>query len=424
MVDNLNATTILESKRIKCAKRFIWAGFLLYVLMMGSKNVYTAELVTIMGVFEKTKAEASLAMTYYFLTYAVCQVILSFIMGKINLRLYLVVTGSVSAIITILLGLAPSMQVLYFLCAINGIFQAGIYSGCMASFSKYAPSCLLAYTNKIMALGTAIWGLLSYGIPPLFVGYGLWNIPFIILGVLFFISAIYFLIVYNQIRKFPPVINDKKEENLTEKPFLELKTKSNTVFYFVSMMIIILLANTVYYSIVNWIPSMLHDVFDMPEAYSILITLMVPILSAIGSIGAINICQRKNGNIFFISNILGVVSILSLLPLVFFLNKNIILTIACMSLYLGLSAGSRGVLTGYLGLKMRVRVNVGSYLAAANAMASISAAVAPPVAGKIIDSFIGFTGYSVSYLISFAIGMLPIVLLSILAIKVNKQRQN
>ena len=76
-----------QVKKDRISKTFIWACFFLYILMMGSKNSYTAEIVEIMTVFDTTKARASLAMTYYFVTYAVAQIILTFIMGKINLRI-------------------------------------------------------------------------------------------------------------------------------------------------------------------------------------------------------------------------------------------------------------------------------------------------------------------------------------------------
>ena len=78
-----------ESKKEKSTKFLIWAGFFVYLLMMGSKNVYTAEVAAIQLAFGKTKAETSLAMTYYFITYAVMQILLSFVMGKLNLKIYL-----------------------------------------------------------------------------------------------------------------------------------------------------------------------------------------------------------------------------------------------------------------------------------------------------------------------------------------------
>ena len=77
-----------DNNRIKCAKTLIWASFFVYVLMMGSKNVFTAEMVSLMDAFKTSKEQTSLAMTYYFITYAIAQFALTFIMPKLNLRLF------------------------------------------------------------------------------------------------------------------------------------------------------------------------------------------------------------------------------------------------------------------------------------------------------------------------------------------------
>ena len=85
-----------NDKRHKYSIMLVWACFLVYVLMMGSKNAYTAEIVAIQGVFEVNKATASLAMTYYFVAYAAGQVLLSTVMSRINLRVYLIAVAGIS----------------------------------------------------------------------------------------------------------------------------------------------------------------------------------------------------------------------------------------------------------------------------------------------------------------------------------------
>ena len=45
----------IEKDRVKYGKVLVWASFFFYVLMMGSKNVFTAEIVTLQGVSERQK---------------------------------------------------------------------------------------------------------------------------------------------------------------------------------------------------------------------------------------------------------------------------------------------------------------------------------------------------------------------------------
>lgn len=421
-----NANSQLDKGRIKCAKTLVWAGFFMYVLMMGSKNVFTAEMVSLMDVFKTTKEQTSLAMTYYFITYAIAQFVLTFIMPKLNLRLFLTISSGLSAITTVLMGFAGNIEYLYFLCAINGIFTAGIYSGCMASFSKYLPANLLPYANRIMSIGTAAWGVLSYGIPPLFVGKGLWNAPFIILGVLFLLSVVFFFFVFNEMKKYPPIIStatSAKTTSTEEEPYMRIKKKSGIVKYFIVMLGFSLISNTIHYMVMNWIPSMLNATFNMPQSYSILITLIVPVISVFGSILSINLCQ-KHTNIFIISAILTSISTIALIPMVFAFDFNVVLSITLIAIFVMLGTGGRGVFTGILAFKMRTQVNSGSYLAAYNAVASVAAGVIPPLTGKLIDSFSGISGYGISYLIATVLSVIYVICTILFAIYYNKTKKH
>jgi MFS family permease len=220
-----------DKARDKYSKMLVWACFFVFVLMMGSKNAYTAELVTIQDVFKVDKAVASLAMTYYFVTYAAGQVLLSFVMGKINLRLYLIAVAGVSSILTVFIAFMPSMTAMYVLCTVNGALQAGIYAACMAVISKNLNKEYLPYANKIMSLGTAIASMISYGVPALFVALGSWNMPFITLGILFGVSVVFYFYASKKIKAYPVeiVISNDVNDEKAEHPVYVLNSKMKKV---------------------------------------------------------------------------------------------------------------------------------------------------------------------------------------------------
>ena len=416
MEDKFDASKIeYERQRFKCAKMLVWACFFLNVLMMSSKNVFTAELVTLQGVFGTTKAQTSLAMTYYFITYAIGQIVLSALFGKINLRIFLFTVGSLSAIVTIALGFTSSITLAYVLCGINGVFQAGIYSGCMGILAKYMPLKLLPYANRIMNISVAAWGVISYGFSALFVGYGLWNVPFIILGALFLISAIFFFYAAFRMKKFPTVVVEKNEpapekQKIDEKPFINVDGKKRKILFYFIVLAIVTLNNTTQYIVTNWIPDMLKTVYNMPDGYSILITIIVPIISAICSLIAINYCEKIK-NILKVGMFFMVISTLTILPLIFVYDLNIVVSIILLALTLSTAAGSRTVVGGVMAFKMRTRINSGSYIATTNAFAAITAGVIPPIAGAFIDLFDGSLGYKWSYLVTFIISVICLVVL-------------
>lgn len=402
----------------KSTKFLIWAGFFVYILMMGSKNVYTAEVAAIQLAFNKTKAEASLAMTYYFITYAIGQLAIAPLFSKLNLKVFLTVTMGLSSAVTVALGLAPSMELLYLLCGINGVLQAGVYSGVMAIISKYAPVHLLPYANKIMSAGGAIYGVISYGVPAIFVKYGLWDVPFILLGIIFAVTVAIFFIAVQNMKKYPPEISEipgKKLSSSNEPMYIDVSSTKKKVIFFTIMSILSLTGYLMYSLLMQWVPSLLHEEFNMDLSYSILITLLVPIAIFGGSFVTISLCEKYK-NVFKVGLCLATIGLVVFSPMLFFYDVNIIFTLVCVVGFIAISSASRLVYLGILAFRMRAHINTGAYLAFLNAIMAVMAGVAPPVAGQIIDS----AGYGKLFLLLFIIGVVFIGLLIVASLMVTK----
>ena len=409
---------VQDRKKEKSTKFLIWAGFFVYLLMMGSKNVYTAEVAAIQLAFNKTKAEASLAMTYYFITYAIGQLVIAPLFKKINLKVFLTVTMGLSSLVTILLGVSPSMELLYLLCAINGVLQAGVYSGVMAVVSKYAPARLLPYANKVMSAGGAIYGVISYGVPAIFVGLGLWNVPFILLGIIFAISVAVFFLAIQNMKKYPPEIaeeGDKKHVVTNEPMYIDVGSKGKKIKYFAIMSLISFLGYSMYAFLMQWVPSLLHEEFNMDLSYSILITLLVPVACFLGSLVSISLCEKYK-NVFNVGLVLTLIAMIFFVPMLFFYNVNIVFTIVCVVAFIAICSAGRVVYLGILAFKMRAHVNTGTYLAFLNALMALIAGVAPPIAGLIID------GYSYGHLfwLIFSVGIMFMALMFVASIMVKR----
>ena len=109
----------------------IFASVFLYVILTGSKNLYTAEKTTLygLGTFGNLTDLAS-TMEYYFYTYAAMQIALIFFVKKINIKWFLTVTIALSAVMTVIVPFTNEIGQHYILFSINGVLQAGIW-GCL-----------------------------------------------------------------------------------------------------------------------------------------------------------------------------------------------------------------------------------------------------------------------------------------------------
>lgn len=397
---------------------YILACCFLYVLMMGSKNAYTAEIVAIQGVFTATKAQVSLAMTYYFIVYAIGHVLLIFFIPKINMTIYLAITSVLSAVLTVLIGFAPSLQFIYAVCAVNGALQAGVYSGCMGLLAKHLPTRLLPRANTIMSIGSATASVISYSVPALCLSIGRWNLPFILLGVLFLISVVFFVFVSRLVKKSNKSIQqDSLQENENKGSQTNLDSNKKTIINFFAFAILLtVISNVLYYAIMNYIPNLLKDVHGMPDNVSVLITLVVPLFSVIGSFISINICEKIK-NYYSVALVFFVLSalIIGLVSLIY--SSNVVITIIFLIFYIILSVAGRAVFSGIMAFKMKKIINPGVYSAGTNAFAAVVAGVIPPLAGNLIDA----AGWNTLF-ISLTIGCLLLsAILLISSIHFNKK---
>ena len=159
------------AKKAKKAQSFlIFSAFFLYILFIGVKNVYTAEIELIKTVFGIDKPTASMTTTYYFCTYGVTQVLLFFFMRKFNVKIFLTVSLGIAALLMFSVGLCPENSIvpIYVIYAIGGVFQAGLWAGIIGILSTHLPGEKLAFANKIMAIGLPVAGGISYGFSSIF----------------------------------------------------------------------------------------------------------------------------------------------------------------------------------------------------------------------------------------------------------------
>lgn len=387
-----------QEKNVRIFNFLIAACFLLYTSMMCAKSVFNAELVTFIDKMHTDKPNASLANTYYYVTYAVVQVILAFFMDKLNVRLYLIITVPVAAISGMLVAFAANIEQVWVLFAVQGVFQAGIYAGCMYVLSLYLPSNMVSKGNAVMQAGFAIGNTVAYVVAALFVALDLWTVPYVLFGVTFLVSTAFFAAVTAKIRKLYPDA-EKRRKTLSKElkdtrdhdselsynnGLFTLGTKKRVFWFYFWSVAYSVFATTAYYAINNWVANFIKEIYGFSDSISIVISVVVPIMTFFGPAIAIAVSQKHKNYIkaaFITSFIPLAVSVF----LIFIYGLNVVVAILFVSAFIV----STRTLTGFQSVAtfdMRTQINTGSYTAMINAAASVSAGVAPTIIGKMIDS--------------------------------------
>lgn len=403
----------------------IFACVLVWVIMMGSKNIYTAEYIEIGNLFGVDKPSASLAMTFYFITYSAVQILLFFIMDKLNVKWYLLITVFLSGVVTVFVALATDLWQLWWILAINGILQAGIWGMCTAVLDKYLPVKMKATANMIMNIGTALSGVISYGSASLFVSFRRLASPFTFFGILLSVSAILFFIAVSNCAKLKKkqfkeqsVLTTATVKTTQNLPFT-LKSSSKKTLFILATFILSFIMHFVFYGTLNWIPSLLTENFNMQENLAILISVIAPLAISVGPIFAIRHCE-KYSNFVYVGFIYLALACLFSFLMIFIFNVNLVLSLIIVCLLLIILHGAITIVFSVISYKLSDYVNAGAHSGLMNAAGGISAGLAPTLVGAIIECN---NGWQLSYLTLFIITLITTIFIAILLVLLNKNRK-
>lgn len=413
----------IEQKRNKYGNLLIFACFFLYTSSMAVKGVFAAETQYIVTLWELEYATASMANTFYFVFYALVQVILFLVMSKINLKKVVYYTVPLAVICTVLMGFTNNIVQMWAFFGLTGAFQASIYCGCNHVLTENLPVKLLSKGNKVMNLGYALGTVVSYGLCGLFVSFDLWRVPYFVLGGVFALSIVLFVIIVTISSRFhgvnkrldkKPADNDNKSAN-EDDPIIEVATKKEKVIFYSVDLVITFLITALYYAIMNYITPLLVKVHGLGQGVSIYVTIIAPIAIALGPLMTINSCDKNRD---FIRQAIYYSLIALPLPLLlaFFYQVNVILALVLSVAFIVITNGVKAIALSVITFKMRKKINAGSYSAISNAIASLSAGVTPTVIGAIIDGY----GWQVSYFTTFTLAVVVVISLIIIDTVVRK----
>lgn len=383
-----------QKKRQRAYALLIFATFFLYIVLTGAKNLYVAEKTTLqeLGSFGSF-TDLAATMEYYFYAYAAMQILLALFMHHLNIKWFLTITLSISAIISILMAFTDTIISHWVLYTINGAMQAGIWSCSLQILGKYLPRKELSIGNTLMSSGPAVAGVVSYGFAAAFGDN--WKLPFIVLGILLLLAVILYYFSVSHVQRFPRVVKtlhvireDGSEEDVSdedENDFIHLdNTKRKIVFYVLSVVMGIAVTG-LFFAINNTLDIFLKQIGNFDNTQAKWITILAPIAITVGPIWCVRACDKHTnfltvGLVFF-----GLSAIFAVL-LWFVFDVNIVLSLVLLLAFMILTNGGRSISLSISALKLRNKIDVGFYCAITNAAASIAAGVMPKLFTMIIDN--------------------------------------
>jgi sugar phosphate permease len=383
-----------HKKNKKYYTHLIVSAYLLYIISIAIKLCYSAQLVVIGSDFGVSKTELSIGLTIYYVVYAIAQIIFSVFVKKIDLRLFIAITVASSGLSYGAIFFTNQLWQVWLILGINGIFQVAIWGGIMSIFGKYLPDYMVSHATQIMSTGMAVGTGLAYGFSALFTAVLTWRYTFIFFAVITFATIVYFFWAEKGAEKNIDAV-ELKPLVKTKNPTNNKKTTSLGILLLAFVSLLAFVISVIYYSLLNWVPNLLKEVHSVPESYSILISLLLPVSIFFGPFLGNAMCE-KDFNYFKVGLKLSIIIAIFAVAMIFTYDLNvygansvvslIVAIVGCL-IVLFFTRAYMNVLMAYIPLRIRNMIETGKSSLITNACACVSAATAPFVTALIMDNF-------------------------------------
>lgn len=284
-------------KKNRNENKIIFICWLAYTAAYVGRLNFNASIVAIISDLGVTKADAGLVSSFFFFAYGAGQLINGILSKKYNAKIMIFISLILSSVFNVLMPISNDISLMKFIWLGNGIVQSVLWSTLIKTLSdhlsdKKLPKAILAMSTTV-AIGTFV----AYGISSLSVKFGNWQTVFFVASAILVISAIIWLSMFGT--------PDKKIE--TDNNSKDGKVKmGGAVLLALFLAAFAGVANGFIKDGINtWVPSVLYEEFNISQSFSILLTLLLPMVSTLGAAIAKKVHEKISSHacmnlIFFI----------------------------------------------------------------------------------------------------------------------------
>lgn len=357
-----------EAAISNAAIRLTVLSMLFYTVTYLCRKSFDSNINEMMEFYGQGKASIGLIGTFFFIAYAVGQVLHGFLCKRYPPRTFLFVTGLFVAAFSCLMGVVPPEQfgLLKFVWLLNGFACASFWSLLILTLNRcvaqeHMPTVLFVSCFPVSA-GT----FLSYGISALFSYLKCFKATFFIAAVTMVGMALYWFFRSEPLMNACLAEKEEKDGQLSgsgsknresDRPFAGWTRSFIGVFAVLSLFAIV--NNLIRDGLNTWTPSILKETYQIENWLSVLMSVAVPLISVLGGMLALSLCRRIK-NYVVLSGILYVTAaVILFLPLLLQGVRSWVLTLLCLILASLMMAAINNIITSIFPLTVDTSINAG-----------------------------------------------------------------
>ena len=249
------------------------------VAYMGRLN-FNAYIEPIRNQLGATKTELGLVSSFFFFSYGAGQLFHGILSKKYNTRYSVAVSLLGSAAVNLAMSFCTEAGTMKLLWLLNGFFQSILWSSMVKTLADRLPDEMLPKAIVVMGTPPALGTFLAYGMAALLsAAKASYRIVFCIPAVLLTVTgAAWFLLTGSADRRLA------QSDEPSRPP--EKKAIKRTPAFVLGAVLLLLTAVTngfIKDGVTTWTPSILTESYGMNESFSILITVVLPLIAVAGA---------------------------------------------------------------------------------------------------------------------------------------------
>ncbi len=399
----------MKKLQVKNGGALMFLCWLVYAFSYLGKVNYAANITRVEAYFNVSHAEAGMASTFFFFAYGATQILNGIFCKKYNIRL--VVFGSllVCVLTNFLVGILTNFTVIKYLWLLNGAALSVLWPCLIRLLSETLPKKSMAKASNTMGTTVATGTFIIYGISTLFAQF---NLPFQF--VFFLSSALVGVVALVWLFSFKRVTEGVEKEEISiaaEENSAKAQKGASLSSMLLGMICLLaffaIMVNLIKDGLTTWVPSILKETYSLPDSFSILLTLALPMVAIFANMFAVEL-HKKIPDFVMQSGVVFAGTGLVIVVIIVCLTKDALaVTLVGFALVSFLVSSVNSLITSVFPLYMKGKMNSGLLAGVLNGMCYVGSTASSYGLGAVADAW-GWT--VVFYVLLAACGL--VVLLS------------
>ena len=350
--------------------------WLAYTSVCIARYSYSANIASVEEYYRVGNKDAGLVMTFFAVTYGIGQFVHGALCTHYPRKYIVPIALLVVSGINLSLFFGVPFGAIKYLWLVSAIFQSILWPISLQIISENVGEKLMPKAIFLMSTTTSLGTFLVYGISAIFADIN-YRITFAVCAAILLGFAIIWYFCY----KPGHFIKTEKEENNQGK-----KSKEKLIYILFPVLLLgifSLFVNFMKDGIQTFVPVILKSLAEIPDSFSLLLALILPLFGIFGSIVAVNLNKKIPKAITLCMFFFGVISLFN--AIVFFFGNNLLITVVSFGILELLLHGNSIVIVSIFPLAMRERMSSGALAGILNGAAYIGTALSTWLLGKIAD---------------------------------------